>query len=364
MADTTTLKARQTIEGLSFLGVLQDCLACGLVCLNEEGRIASLTAEAADIMGLEAQQTVGCTCDVLPAPLASLAQDTLFTGKAVRDHEVEFHHAHRGTLAVRVNAVHLAPAEKNLAVIIVLNDLTSARRLEHSMGRLDRLASIGALAASMAHEIKNALVAVKTFTELAATSGPTAELGDVARRELKRIEAIVSGMLKFAAPARPAFAPVGVHEILDHSLRLIQHQMEQKTIRLKRDYQAAPDQVKGDDYQLEQVFVNLMLNALEAMGVGGTLTVATQLAGPDVASPEGGAPARLCVTLSDTGAGIPPENLARLFEPFFTTKRGGTGLGLAIAQRILEEHNATISATSELNRGASFSVLLPLLRRA
>lgn len=364
MADTATLKANQTLEGLSFLGVLHDCLACGLVCLNEEGRIASLTSEAAEMLGLEAQQTVGCMCDVLPAPLASLAEDTLATGKAVRDHDVEFHHAQRGTLAVRVNAIHFTPAEKNLAVILVLNDLTSARRLEHSMARLDRLANIGALAASMAHEIKNALVAVKTFSELAAASGSTAELGDVAHRELKRIEAIVSGMLKFAAPARPSFAPVCVHDILDHSLRLIQHPMEEKAIRLKRDYQAAPDHVRGDDYQLEQVFVNVMLNALDAMGVGGTLTVTTQLAEPDAASPAGDAPARLCVTIADTGVGIPPQNLARLFEPFFTTKRGGTGLGLAITQRILEEHNATISVTGEPNRGAAFSILLPLLKPA
>jgi len=168
-------------------------------------------------------------------------------------------------------------------------------------------------------------------------------------------------MLQFAAPARPTLTPLSVHEILDHSLGLIQPRMERKAIRLKRDYQAASDRVRGDDYQLEQVFVNVMLNALDAMGVGGTLTVATALAEPQPVAGGDPLPRRLRVTIADTGVGIPPEHLPRLFDPFFTTKRGGTGLGLAIARRILEGHSATISVTSEPSRGAAFHILLPLL---
>jgi signal transduction histidine kinase len=143
--------------------------------------------------------------------------------------------------------------------------------------------------------------------------------------------------------------------------------MSQKAIRLRREYQAASDWVSGDDYQLEQAFVNLMLNSVEAMGVGGTLTLQTCLLDAEelpAALREGTQPPRLRVTISDTGHGISAEDLGRLFEPFFTTKRDGTGLGLAITRRILEEHHASISVESEINRGASFRVFFTPLQRA
>jgi signal transduction histidine kinase len=125
--------------------------------------------------------------------------------------------------------------------------------------------------------------------------------------------------------------------------------------------------VNGDDYQLEQAFVNLILNAVEAMGVGGTLSVGTHLlaaAELPVALHEASPPPQLCVTVLDTGVGIPAEHLSRLFEPFFTTKREGTGLGLAITRRIFEEHHASISVESEVNRGACFRVFFAPLKPA
>lgn len=370
MSKTNSLATNQAIEGLSFLGVLNDCLACGVLCFDVHGRIASLTPEAARILDMDAQQLAGQSHDVLPAPLASLVHDALTQEKPLFDQDVELRlneRDERETPVVRVNLFRLATTPAGPAAIAILNDLTSARQLEFNISRLDRLANIGALSASMAHEIKNALVAVKTFIELSPAPQPGAELAEMARRELRRIESIVSQMLKFAGPSQPRLAPVRLHEILDHSLRLAQHQMTQKAIRLHRDYQAAADWVNGDDYQLEQAFVNLILNAVEAMGVGGTLTLDTRLVSPDylpAALNDAAQPARLCVTISDTGVGIPSENLGRLFEPFFTTKREGTGLGLAITRRILEEHHAAISVESEVNRGALFRVFFAPLPRS
>ncbi len=148
-------------------------------------------------------------------------------------------------------------------------------------------------------------------------------------------------MLRFAAPKTPAFAPVRVHDLLDHSLRLLQHQFSAKMILLRKDYKAQPDTVRGDDAQLQQVFMNLLLNALEAMGTNGVLTVGTEIA-------PGEHGARVFkIQIQDTGVGIPPENLKRLFEPFFTTKKNGTGLGLAIAKRIALEHQGAIEVLSE-----------------
>src|SRR5207245_8400399 len=166
---------------------------------------------------------------------------------------------------------------KLAAVAFLLADSHAAGRREQELRRLDRLASIGTLSASMAHEIKNALVAGKTFIDLLLEKHQDAELVEIVRREMGRIDSIVSQMLRFAVPAKPTFSTIRLHEILDHSLRLVQPQLEGKSISLSRSFQAASDLVNGDDYQLQQAFVNLFLNALEAMGPNGTLTVATDI---------------------------------------------------------------------------------------
>lgn len=225
---------------------------------------------------------------------------------------------------------------------------------EEKMQRLDRLASLGLLSAGMAHEIKNGMVAIKTFVDLLAKKNPDAELTEVVGRELQRINAIVTQMLRFAAPKSCPFTTVKIHEVLDHSLRLLQNQISGKLISLKRDYRAGPDTVRGDDAQLQQAFMNLLLNALEAMGVDGTLTVSTE-----IVDGENGWRA-LRIQIQDTGVGIAPENLGRMFEPFFTTKKNGTGLGLAISHRIALEHHGTIEVQSEMNKGSMFSISLPV----
>src|SRR5271154_4069718 len=145
------------------------------------------------------------------------------------------------------------------------------------MQRLDRLANLGLLSASMAHEIKNGMVAIKTFVDLLLEKNQDAELGEVVRHELERINAIVTQMLRMAAPASANFKTVRVHEVLDHSLRLLQPQISGKLIAVIKKYRAESDAVRGDDAQLQQTFMNLFLNALEAMGVNGMLTINTEI---------------------------------------------------------------------------------------
>ena len=221
------------------------------------------------------------------------------------------------------------------------------------MQRLDRLANLGMLSAGMAHEIKNGMVAIKTFVDLLLEKNQDAELGDVVRHELHRINAIATQMLRIAAPNPAAFQTVRIHEVLDHSLRLLQPQITVKLITLKKHYQAGTDAVHGDDAQLQQMFMNLLLNAVQAMGPNGTLTISTDLA-------EGEHGARtLKIQIQDTGVGIKPENLEQLFVPFFTTKRNGTGLGLAISHRIMLEHHGTIQVQSEPGKSTVFNLSLP-----
>jgi len=224
--------------------------------------------------------------------------------------------------------------------------------LQENLRRLDRLANLGLVSASIAHEIKNGLVSINVFVELLLQKGDDQEMTEVVRRELKRIDALVTQMLRFAAPKPKAFATVHIHQLLDHSVRLLEHQMSGRMITLERDYQAEPDTLRADESQLQQAFMNLLLNAVEAVSNNGELTIATKTA------TDADGVRRLKISIRDTGMGITPENLARLFEPFFTTKKNGTGLGLSITRRIVEEHRGVIEVQSEPGHGSTFILSL------
>jgi signal transduction histidine kinase len=238
-------------------------------------------------------------------------------------------------------------------------------KIDDRLRHLNRLADLGMLSASMAHEIKNALVAGKTFVEMLLENHKDTELAGTVRRELDRIDSLVSQMLRFSASRETTFGPVRVHELLEHSLRLVQSQLEEKSIVLERRLSADSDLIKGDQYQLQQAFVNLLLNALEAMGSNGILTIGTEICAPpkpNIRLRQRNREKQLRVTFADTGIGIAPENQKSLFEPFYTTKSTGTGLGLSITRGIIEEHGGTITVQSELKKGSKFAILLPALR--
>jgi two-component system, NtrC family, nitrogen regulation sensor histidine kinase GlnL len=229
-----------------------------------------------------------------------------------------------------------------------VNHTAAPSDLSSNLRRLDRLASLGLVSASVAHEIKNGLVPIGTYVEMLSENSEDKELTEVVRRELARINQLVNQMLRFAAPKAGAFTKVHAHELLDHSLRLLEHQMNGRLITLHREYRAASDTIQGNESQLQQAFMNLIFNALEAVGNNGEVHVST--AADD---------ASVKISVRDTGPGIPSDNLPRLFEPFFTTKKNGTGLGLAICQRIVEEHHGRIEVHSECGKGSVFTVCLP-----
>jgi len=329
--------------------LLQECLACGVLVVGARERIVACTAEAAGHLRARAARLKNASINSLPAPLPELIRAAAKSGKAVTNREIEIKTPRGGAMRLRASILPVKSRAQS-QVVVVLNNLTSAPVFEQNLRRLDQLASLGALSASMAHEIKNGMVAIKTFVDLLAQKNQEAELTEVVGRELQRINAIVTQMLRFAAPKAAASATVHTHDLLDHSLRLLQHQIGAKMISLQRNYQAAPDILHGDDAQLQQVFMNLLLNAIEAMGTNGVLTVSTKIAGGK----------QLQIQIQDTGAGIAPENIARLFEPFFTTKKDGTGLGLAISKRIALEHHGAIEVRSEIAKGSTFTLSLPV----
>jgi two-component system sensor histidine kinase AtoS len=348
---------------LDFTNVLRDCLNCAVIVVDEHRKLAGINPTAEALFHLDARHALGKTLEVLPAPVVKLIHETLSSGKPVAGRQFTLPAGARGELTIRAS---VAPAGhsggRTSGVVVVLNDVSTAGKWETNMRRLDRLHSVGTLSASMAHEVKNAFVAVKTFVDLLLEQNKNTDLADIVRLEMNRIESILGQMRKFSTPSRPVFSEVRINFILDKSLTLIQHLLEDKKIKVTRSLAAAHDLLKGDPDQLEQAFINLFFNALDAMKPHGKLTVATGMVPAGVNVP-GLAPGRnrsvVQVTIHDNGAGIPPEHMDRLFEPFFTTKPEGTGLGLAITRRIIQEHHGAITVQSELHKGTTFNLYLP-----
>ncbi len=248
-------------------------------------------------------------------------------------------------------AARLADSDK--AVSVVLRDASTEAKLQQVLTQADRLAQVGTLSAGMAHEIRNALVACRTFVELLLEKHQDAELSELVRREIKRIDDIVTRMLKQSGPVSGRVGPVHIHEVIESSLRLLQPQFAAKAVSVQRSLEAAADLLNGDETDLQQALMNLLLNSLEALPFQGALTVQTAWRGGN------GVPGEICITITDNGKGIPAENLERMFEPFFTTRPDGTGLGMAITQRIIEQHQGRITVESEVGKGTRVRLFLP-----
>jgi len=238
------------------------------------------------------------------------------------------------------------------------SELTGAHE---EMSRVERMASIGKLAAVVAHEINNPLAGILTYAKLLkkrAAKEPTVNIENVEMLELiesesRRCGEIVRNLMTFGRPSSMNYEPADLNGVIDRCVRLVRHQLELKNIELRLNLARDLASVRCDPGQIEQVVLALVMNAIDAMPNGGTLTFVTHKApgGTDVQ-----------VEVGDDGVGMPPEILKNMFEPFFTTKeRGrGLGLGLAISRQIVERHQGRIEVKSELGRGTLFTITLPM----
>ncbi len=338
-------------EGTSFEHLLQDCHACGIITVDHMGNITSLNPEAERVLQLPALPRLAVAAGNLPLPLNELIHEVFRTGKSVANRKLALDQITNNPTTFSVTAMPVS-GELGAGVVAMFSDSSVRARLEHNLRRLDRLARVGTLSAGLAHEIKNALVAVKTFVDLLLEKNQDAELSETVLRELGRMDGLVTHMLRYAAPPHPVLADVPLHTVLEHALHMIQPRISAKLISIRRDFRACQDVLPGDEAQLEQAFLNLLLNAVDALGEEGTVTLSTDLV-------DTGAGRCLEIRIADTGAGIRAEDLAHIFEPFFTTKPRGNGLGLAVTRRIIEEHKGGIRFESQPGHGTTFIVQLP-----
>lgn len=232
-------------------------------------------------------------------------------------------------------------------------------QMQTSLIQSEKLASLGKLAAGIAHEINNPLGGILIYSHLLLEDAPKdSESHDTLRKIVKettRCKDIVKGLLEFARPKEPEMSPVHINELLDRSLAIIEGQAIFQNIEIRKEYGKDLPRIVADSAQLQQVFMNIIINAAEAMGESGTLTLRTRADEKD---------RTLDIQFQDTGPGIESKNIKRLFEPFFTTKEvgKGTGLGLAISYSIVSKHNGTIMVVSEVGKGSIFTVKIPIER--
>jgi PAS domain S-box-containing protein len=347
-------------------------LTSGVIAVDTDQRITVFNNEACEITGLTSQEMIDCKIDDLPEALREPLRKTLQTGESESDRELILTSGEEG-IVIRVStSIFHGEGRQVLGGLMVLTDITSIKRLELQIRRSDRLASLGTLSAGMAHEIKNPLVSIKTFAQLLPERYQDSDFretfSNLIGHEIERIDTLVNQLLRFARPTKPILKPMHVHEILEKSLRLVGHRLYQKEIKLTRLLDANVDTIRADPDQLEQVFLNFFINAMDAMKNGGELSVGTEVRTDEewlsAVSQSNGEETDevLRITIRDTGEGIRSEDLAHVFDPFFTTKDHGTGLGLSVVHGIVQEHGGQIEVESELRKGTAFHILLPLVR--
>jgi len=335
-------------------------LATGILTVDAEGFVRYLNPAAEQVLGLRAMEIDSLPLsEALPArlqPLRSLVEDSRARGRGKARAELEVTAASGRSLPLGASTNVLMHEGGVTGVVAVFQDLTDVRDMERRMRRSETLAEVGALAAGIAHELRNGLKPISGSVEVLQRElkleGESAELMDLVARESARLNRFVTDLLTYSRERDLALAPVVVEHSLRELLGTLRHD-PRRGAGVQVEIRQGPEDVRvhADAEQLRQVWLNLAANAFEALGPRGTLTLAWALRMGDE---------QVAVEFRDDGPGIDPGDLGRVGEPFFTTKRGGTGLGLAIAQRIVERHGGMLTLESVAGHGTTARVTLPV----
>ena len=325
------------------------------------GKIVSANRAAAAMHGYTVEELTSMNIRDVDAPDAALQTNERITrmlnGEWIT---AEIDHVKKdGTVFPVEISAGVFEFEDHKYVLAIDRDLTERRRAEEMLKRAEHLKTTGEMATGLAHEIKNPLAGIKiTMETLAAEAYLQQEDRSVLFKvidEINRIDGLIKGLLNFARPPRPHFMETDVNSVLDGAAQLVLQNRTQKdgvtrTIDLVKEF--APDlpEIIADPLQLRQVFMNLLMNAVDAMPGSGSVVLRTSF--DETAN-------AVSASISDTGKGMDAAVLDKIFQPFFTTKAGGTGLGLAICKRLIEEQGGRIAIESSLGRGTTFTITLP-----
>jgi PAS domain S-box-containing protein len=325
----------------------------GVIAIDAGGRIALFNRAAQQLTGLEAVRARDHAVSVLPEPLATLLTQTLGDGERRTQPDIELTADGTTRPVLCTTSALRDPAGKLLGAVAVFSDLTPLKELEDQRRRAERLAYFEVLASSLAHEIKNPLVAIKTFTQLIPRRREDERFIDeftrIVSREIERMERLLRRLRTLSRPSTRPKQHIDLRSPIRDAVEFIRPAFEEKRVALRASLGSRSTAIFGDHAELEELFLNLLINGRDATPPGGAVTV-------EVA--EVGGAAR--VVVSDNGSGVPTEIISRIFDPFFTTKQGGVGLGLTICAGIATSHHANLRAGNSPAGGATFIFEVPL----
>ncbi len=363
------LKAKELDRMRQFSENIIESLSDGLVVLDLDDRVVRWNAGMERLYGVSRDAAVGQELAMLfDRPFSQQMQQARETtpGGAVfyripllsrhGDGDAE---ARRRVLVNVATAPLLIPDGNISGMMVIVEDITQRIQLEEQLQISEKMASIGLLAAGVAHEVNTPLTGISSFTQIlledAEPDDPKTKILEKIERQTFRAAKIVNGLLNLARPGRSdTSGSVDLNAVINDVLALLDHQLAAGSVKVRRELSADPVVVEGVEFKLQQVFLNLFLNARDAMPTGGWLSIRTRTDDQTAV-----------VEISDTGAGIAPESLSRIYDPFFTTKAPGqgTGLGLSVTYGVVQEHHGAIECDSEPGQGTRFTLTLPLVAR-
>ncbi|KKO18273.1 MAG: hypothetical protein DCC43_00045 [Candidatus Brocadia sp.] len=354
----------QELDSLTkYLNNLLSSIHSGVIAVNMEGKVSTVNTATEKILKLPKLDFVGKKVEEIfknSDGSTSLLQVALEKKKDCIDVERKIVTSQGVTKLIESSVSLIKDANENtVGAVEIFRDLSEIRELEKRLRNADKLAAIGAMAASVAHEIRNPLNGIEGFSALLSRdfddSDPRKKLVNNIIQGTKNLNKTITELLVFARPLRMNLKNSKISEILNKTLFFVAEDIKQKSVQninIRKEYSCNVDGLTCDPEKLQQAFLNLCLNALQSMPHGGSLSVFTR--SYEVDGFEG-----VQVGIRDTGIGIKKEVIHKIFDPFFTTKQEGTGLGLAIVSKIVDAHNGKISVESQENIGTTFYVHLP-----
>jgi PAS domain S-box-containing protein len=376
-----TVKLKTSMQEIVELKTFNDdifrSVSSGIITVNRKGDLTSINKSAQKILSFSKGKLDNGTKEKIPAGIKkALALLILTLGKKEKiEHQVlDFFNQQGEPVFIEINTSLLNESGgKAIGAIADIRDVTLRKRMEELMIRVDKLASLGELSAGIAHEIRNPLAGMKTSIQVLAKklTGPSQLLLiEGVLSEIDRLNEIVTDLLKFSGPSPSFPIPVDIKIVLQKTLDLLMEKIKKLNIKIVQKYDDKIPDAFLDREQIQQVFLNLMLNAVNAMPGGGTLTISIKrIMDQDrikeriTQSFDQGFSMEneyMAVSFTDTGSGIKQENLLKVFNPFFTTDPNGTGLGLSIAHKLLEKNNAYIYIDSKGKKGCRVTLIIPI----
>jgi hypothetical protein len=354
------VKAGELDRMREFSENILESLNDGLAVVDRNDRIIRWNRRLEELYGIRHEEAVGLG---LAQMFESGFYEVLQSARSESSEGAAFYrvplmtrHATTRRLLVNVATTPLRDSDGAIAgTILIIEDISARVQLEEQLQISEKMASIGLLAAGVAHEVNTPLTGISSFTQMllqgADADDPKTKVLEKIERQTFRAAKIVNGLLNLARPAQVDTGPVDLNAVINDVLSLLEHQLRTSRIQVRKELAPVAPRVQAIEYKLQQVFLNLFLNARDAMPRGGWLTIITR-----------GGELEATVEIADTGSGIPAEQLSRIYDPFFTTKEigKGTGLGLSITYGIVQEHGGAITCDSAIGQGTRFTLTLPL----